>query len=136
MKKIIIILIALALHGCEECPAMESLRTATISDAAHRFAALSMIESGDNDRAVGRDGEVSRYQISISEWRRVTSAPLSRATNSELSLAVARKIEGARCAGFCRTHGRAPTDFEFYKLWNPHCPDETARRFANLCSRP
>lgn len=34
-----------------------------MSQDARRLAALSQIESGDNDRAVGKDGEVSRYQI-------------------------------------------------------------------------
>ena len=31
--------------------------------AMDRFTALSQIESGDNDFAVGRVGEISRYQI-------------------------------------------------------------------------
>ncbi|HXG49204.1 MAG TPA: hypothetical protein VNO52_16390, partial [Methylomirabilota bacterium] len=32
--------------------------------------ALSLIESGNNDRAIGRAGEVSRYQILPTVWRR------------------------------------------------------------------
>jgi hypothetical protein len=34
-----------------------------VSFGMDRLAALSMIETGDNDRMVGRAGEISRYQI-------------------------------------------------------------------------
>ena len=34
-----------------------------------RLSALSQIESGDNDRAVGKAGEISRYQVLKNEWR-------------------------------------------------------------------
>ncbi len=43
----------LVIHGCS---------------GMDRWAALSMIESGDNDYAVGKSGEVSRYQISKQDW--------------------------------------------------------------------
>ena len=36
--------------------------------AMDRWEALSMIESGDNDRAVGHGGEVSRFQIRPGLW--------------------------------------------------------------------
>ena len=36
--------------------------------AMDRWAALSMIESGDNDQAVGPGGEVSRFQIRRELW--------------------------------------------------------------------
>src|ERR1700722_2135395 len=36
--------------------------------AMDRWAALSMIESGDDDRAVGSLGEISRYQIRPYLW--------------------------------------------------------------------
>ena len=35
-----------------------------------RLAALSMIETGNNDRMVGRAGEISRFQILKREWER------------------------------------------------------------------
>ena len=34
-----------------------------LASAMDRWAALSMIESGDNDQAVGPGGEVSRFHI-------------------------------------------------------------------------
>src|SRR2546426_8121216 len=36
--------------------------------------ALGMIESGNNDRAVGRAGEISRYQIKKNVWRKYSSS--------------------------------------------------------------
>ena len=33
------------------------------------FFALGMIESGNNDRGIGRAGEVSRFQIHPAVWR-------------------------------------------------------------------
>jgi hypothetical protein len=49
----------------------------------------------------------------------------------------------ARLAQFEDTHGRLPTDFEFYVLWNAPaevdhpvpCVVERARRFVNLVRR-
>ena len=111
--------------------------------AADRWSALAAIESGGNDHSVGRAGEVSRYQIKPIEWRRVSSAPLSRATVPATALAVTRRILNERCAEFAARFHRAPTDFEFYVLWNApnqlllgHGPTtivrERAERFVNL----
>lgn len=106
--------------------------------AMSRWAALSMIESGNNDRAVGSCGEVSRYQIRPNLW------PGGNARNQQNALAVARNIMRRREARFEKTHHRRPTDFEFYVLWN--APWEVghpskvvaarAVRFANLVQRP
>ena len=49
----------------------------------------------------------------------------------------------ARVEQFQQTHGRSPTDFEFYVLWNAPaevdhpvpCVAERARRFVNLVER-
>jgi hypothetical protein len=38
------------------------------ASAMDRWAALAMFESGDNDRIVGRAGEISRYQIRRELW--------------------------------------------------------------------
>ena len=99
-----------------------------------RWAALSMIESGDNDRAVGPVGEISRFQIQRKLW------PGGDPQNPLLALAVAQEIMRPRLAGFQESHKREATDFEFYILWNapwqvdhPSTPViERARRFANL----
>ncbi len=102
--------------------------------AMDRWTALAMMESGGDDRAVGRAGEVSRYQIRPELW--LGGNPLDRCT----ALANAQRIMFSRVTTFERTHGRPPDDFEFYVLWNapaqinhPHrAVAERARRFMNL----
>ncbi len=106
-----------------------------------RLSALSMIESGDNDRMVGRAGEISRYQILKREWRSVTNS--SRFTDPRVAEVVTRKLVEKRVSTFQSIYGRAPTDFEFYGLWNAPAQvyrgrvspvvAERCRRFANLC---
>jgi hypothetical protein len=107
------------------------------AQAMNRWSALSMIESGNNDYAVGSVGEISRYQIRPTLW------PGGNPLNANLALTVAQKIMNARLARFEETHNRAPSDFEFYVLWN--APQEVnhprravarrAARFANLVGR-
>ncbi|MDE3068848.1 MAG: hypothetical protein KGJ60_15050 [Verrucomicrobiota bacterium] len=102
-----------------------------------RWAALSMLETGDNDSATGAVGEISRFQIRPQLW------PGGNPEDSKTALAAAQKIMGTRVAAFERTHRHPPTDFEFYVLWN--APGEVdhpcarvaarARRFANLVQR-
>jgi hypothetical protein len=106
----------------------------TPAHAMNRWSALSMIESGNDDQAVGSLGEVSRYQIRPYLW------PGGSPLNANLALGVAQKIMQSRVAKFEKTHDRKPTDFEFYVLWN--APQEVnhprravakrAERFANL----
>ena len=99
-----------------------------------RWAALSMIESGDDDHAIGPGGEISRFQIRRELW------PGGNSQNPQVALAVAQEIMRPRLAGFHQSHKREATDFEFYVLWNaPWQADhpsavvtERARRFANL----
>lgn len=102
-----------------------------------RWSALSMIESGNNDCAIGSRGEISRYQIRPWLW------PGGNPHNPHLALDVAQRIMRARLVKFEHTHNRAPSDFEFYVLWN--APEqvnhprrvvaERAERFANLVDR-
>jgi hypothetical protein len=102
--------------------------------AMDRWTALSMIESGDDDNAVGPGGEISRFQIRRTLW------PGGDPQNPQVALAVAQGIMRLRLAGFQQSHKREATDFEFYVLWNaPWQADhpstvvtERARRFANL----
>jgi hypothetical protein len=105
--------------------------------AMDRWAALSMIESGDDDSAIGSLGEVSRFQIRPYLW------PGGNPHNAGVALDVAQKIMKPRVARFQHAHKRVPTDFEFYVLWN--APQEVnhpcravakrAQRFANLAQR-
>ena len=102
-----------------------------------RWAALSQIESGDNDRAVGPSGEVSRFQIRPTLW---TSGDPS---DAQAALENAQHIMTTRLDAFKKQHNRDATDLEFYVLWNaPGQVDnpsrmvrERAERFANLCGR-
>lgn len=119
--------------------------------AMNRFEALSQIESHDNDRAIGRHQEVSRYQIMPSFWeaaqahfRGVTDPS---PTNPKAATAVAGWIMQARCRTFAERYHRDPSDFEYYILWHrPACligragarhltrmERERGLRYANLC---
>lgn len=108
-----------------------------------RLSALSMLETGNNDRMVGRAGEISRYQILKSEWRAVTSS--TRWTDPEVAKAVTVKLIDQRVNQFKAKYQRDPSDFEFYVLWNAPAHvlvrgkvskvvAERAERYANLCS--
>ena len=111
--------------------------------AMDQWAALSQIESGDNDFARGHFGEISRYQIRHPEWRHATALPFHAATNAVLALAVAKVIQGGRTDAFALAHHRSPSPVEFYLLWNqPARVDrptsggvEKARRFENLINK-
>jgi hypothetical protein len=106
-----------------------------------RLSALSMIETGNNDRMVGRAGEISRYQILKREWRSVTSS--TRYQDPETAKAVTLKLLDRRVQAFQAAYNRQPTNFEFYALWNAPAQvlegrvsrvvAERCRRYANLC---
>lgn len=108
------------------------------ASAMDRWVALSMIESGDNDYAVGNAGEISRYQIKPQFWHG------GDPSNAHAALVTASEIMHKRIGSFERTHGRAPNDYEFYILWNAPgqvnhpCAvvRERARRFENLIQKP
>jgi len=105
--------------------------------AMDRWSALSMIESGGDDYAVGPGGEISRFQIRSELW------PGGDARNAQDALAAARKIMKPHLEEFQKKHKRPATDFEFYVLWN--APEEIdhpsqavaarAQRFSNLVRR-
>jgi len=109
-----------------------------------RMSALSMIESGDDDHAIGKAGEISRFQILKPVWESVTNS--ANYTDSETARGVAEQILDARVHLFQEIFNRKPTDFEFYALWNAPAEAlqgsisgkvaERCRRFSNLCQRP
>ena len=108
-----------------------------------RSAALSMLETGDNDHAVGSAGEISRFQVRKTEWRSVTNS--SNYTDCETAKKVMLRIMDKRVQAFKAHFGRSPSDFEYYALWN--APTQAmegkisrtvaarCERFANLCAR-
>lgn len=108
-----------------------------------RLSALSMLETGNNDRMVGGAGEISRYQILKSEWRSVTKS--TRWTDPQVAKAVTLRLIDRRVKQFRAKYHRDPSDFEFYVLWNAPAHvlvrgkvskvvAERAQRYANLCS--
>jgi hypothetical protein len=104
-----------------------------------RWSALSQIESGDNDRAVGRAGEISRYQIKPKVWSHYAPDKADWEKPQD-SLAVVKEAMQARCKSFQRSFHRPPSDFEFYVLWNAPAQirhptksvSSRAKRFCNL----
>jgi hypothetical protein len=81
-----------------------------------KLEALSMIESGDNDLAIGGAGEVSRYQIMPTVWRRFTSS--TDYADAQVSTWVAEQYLASLESSFQKRAGREPTDFDRYVLWN------------------
>jgi len=128
--KISVLVVAMAICGCMRCAAID------------RWSALSQIESGDNDKAVGRLGEISRYQILPDVWS--TFAPeKANWENPKEALAVAKEAMKKRCTDFEQSFHRTPTDFEFYVLWNAPAQiqrpgrvvSQRAKRFCNLLDK-
>lgn len=107
------------------------------ASAMDRWSALSMLESGDNDKAVGPGGEISRFQIQPALW------PGGNPHDMQIALTAAKFIMQQRLDDFQASHKRPATDFEFYVLWNaPWEMDhpskivtDRARRFSNLVQR-
>lgn len=110
--------------------------------AMDRWEALSMVESGDNDAAIGKAGEVSRFQIKPLLWEQFCEYPVAARTNPRAALKAAQAIMATRCREFEHRYHRPPTDFEYYVLWNApakiHRPSRAvaarANRFCNLLS--
>ncbi|HLX96122.1 MAG TPA: hypothetical protein VKU37_10305 [Verrucomicrobiae bacterium] len=117
--------------------ALAALGVVSSASGMDRWKALSMLETGDNDYAVGRCGEISRFQIRPQLW------PGGNPQNTKAALTVAQSIMQARVERFEQTHGRSPNDFEFYVLWNApaevdhpvSCVVERAQRYVNLVQR-
>jgi len=104
-----------------------------------RWAALSQIESGDDDCATGSAGEISRYQLKPEVWRRYAPETADWTKPAD-ALLVAKQAMQDRCTAFERSVHRPPTDLEFYILWNAPAQIQSpgkavsgrAERFCNL----
>lgn len=81
-----------------------------------RLEALSMLETGDRDTAVGRVGEVSRYQMLPSVWKQYSSSESYR--DPVVSRQVAGQHLGFLESNFRKQAGRDPSEFDVYVLWN------------------
>src|SRR5947209_5564500 len=108
--------------------------------------ALGWIESGNNDLAHGKAGEVSRFQIHPAVWKAYSRS--REYHDLTISTVVARRHWDSLVRYFLRYAGRSPTDFDVYVLWNTrwgyyqqrdfkavrvdaHVADR-AKRFSNL----
>ncbi len=81
-----------------------------------RLNALGLIETGNDDRAVGKAGEISRYQLAPKVWNAYSSA--NDYQNPNAALKVAQKHWTMLAVYFQLKSGHAPTDFDMYVLWN------------------
>jgi len=154
-------LIAFGLVLAMKAPAVTSLATrltpAVVQPAAElppeldsrRLNALGMIETGNDDRAIGAAGEVSRYQLAPPVWKSYSSSSDYR--NPAISLQVARLHWNHLAAYFKEKTGRMPEDFDMYVLWNTRygyyahynfshrqvsaIVRDRAQRFVNLVNR-
>lgn len=104
---------------------------------AYLFA-LGQIESGENDFANGRHGEISRFQCLKSVWRKATAQPYASATNPAIAAAVVIAVIHARTG----VQASELTPEAFARAW--HCPAakhlnreqrDYVNRFINLCHK-
>jgi hypothetical protein len=167
MKTLIRSLVGLSLTGWLVLPVMAgatgeeeqvqtNAATAQTQDAdsalvpdSRRLLALAMIETGTNDREIGGDGEVSRYQLSRAVWKSYTAS--QDYTDPEVSLQVAWQHWNYLANYFKQKTGREPGDYDMYVLWNTRfgyyahkgfsrqeispVVQDRAQRFVNLVNR-
>lgn len=110
---------------------------------------LSMLETGNNDYAVGTAGERSRWQIRKTTWRKYTKVPFEYARNANIAAVVASAhVQYLRDKLTTAYGGREPSPAQLYCAWNmgltgfrrrqylvSRCPtavQERAERYANL----
>ena len=115
-----------------------------------KLDALSMIESGNDDSAIGQAGEISRFQIRPSVWRQYSRSTAYE--NAQVAAGVAQKHLLYLQSAFRERAGREATDFDLYILWNAglgyyeragflpervhHVIRERAQRYLNLRNLP
>jgi len=81
-----------------------------------KIDALGMIESGNNDAAIGTSGEISRYQIKPYIWREYSASRSWR--DVRVAALVAQDYLTDLEETFRKRARREPTDFDLYVLWN------------------
>ena len=103
-----------------------AIGTPGVLDERRQFA-LGMIETGNHDGEIGGAGEVSRYQIMPSVWRRYSDS--QNYHDPGISVEVAREHWVALYTVFKRQARREPTDFDMYVLWNTRSGYYSTRGF-------
>lgn len=114
------------------------------------FKTLADVESGGNDRAVGKKGEVSAFQILPSMWKEHSEYHCSpyHFFNRTKANQVARKINSYNLGIYKKDTGNLPQVYDMYVMWNygvvkykkakynrsslPEQVKERAERFINL----
>ena len=81
-----------------------------------RLEALSMLETGDRDSAVGGVGEVSRYQMRPSVWKQYSNSTAFH--DPVVAQQVAAQHLNFLETNFRKQAGREPNEFDIYVLWN------------------
>ena len=108
-------------------------RAAAQSSLEIRLRALAEVETCTKDRAIGRAGEVSRYQISPQVWIQYSHLPLAAAENPFTAKAVVVKIMSER------TGSRSVTDAEWYLIYHRPAGELSApggtRAGGKICRR-
>jgi hypothetical protein len=99
-----------------------------------RQYALGMIETGNNDGAIGGLGEVSRYQIMPSVWKHYSSSRSYR--NLDVATEVARQHWTSLYEYFKNKTEREPTNFDMYVLWNTRHGHYAAKEFTPVRLNP
>ena len=131
--------------------ATETTLVALQQDFDAKLRAISQIESNDNDKAKGRHGEISRYQLKRSVWkqhfpsekdRRHIPAEARRCAKAhlcwlELRLCLAQRVNNPQprdvyAAWNIGLEAFSRRDYDFDRL--PNTIKQRAERFANLYS--
>ena len=111
-----------------------ALSVANAHAGISRLEALSMIESGDDDSAIGQAGEVSRYQIKPSVWHRYS------ASESYADQRTAGRVAGQHLTGlettFRKATRRQAGPFDLYVMWNAGPAYYARRGFASARVHP
>ena len=107
--------------------------------ANDRIETLSMLETGDNDRAVGKHLERSRWQM-LPYVRREYGLTIAASRDPKLARPVVAAEMARRVNVFNKKYHRAPSDFEWAIIW--HAPHRVlhptsgdrdyAQRFCNI----
>jgi hypothetical protein len=105
----------------------------SLLDARRRYA-LGMIETGNDDREVGRAGEISRYQIMPSVWKHYSDS--RNYQNPDVSIEVAQQHWSWLHNYFKTRANREPTDFDMYVLWNTRAGYYQSKGFNSAAIHP
>jgi hypothetical protein len=101
-------------------------------DLNRELASIADVETGNNDLAVGKKKERSRYQITKERWRAAApSIPFERAWDHKISFPIAKSIVFEIISDL-NSEGIPITPESVARGWNPKAPPDYAIRIGNL----